>query len=351
MIAMELYPALDVSLETTTVCVVDREGAIVLEGISASDPDILADCLAPYRPRLARLGFEAGPLSEWLVRGLSRHGFDAILMETRHVRAALSARVAKTDRNDARGMANLLRIGWFRPVHVKSLDARELRALLSARSTLVRRLKDIENSVRGLLRGFGIRLASMLRGRWDAKVGEAIAGHPTLTSIMEPLLIARTALRDQVAIIDKRVLGAARQDPVCKRLMSVPGVGPIVALTYRAAVDDPSRFNSSKSVGASFGLTPRRYQSGETDRVGSISRAGDASVRVALFEAAHVMMVRSAKWSVLKAWAMKIAKRRGLKRAKVALARKLAIVLHRMWIDQTDFRYTAATMPPSKPAA
>ncbi len=306
---MDLYAAFDVSLETTTVCVVDSEGAIVLESISASDPDILADRLAPYRPRLARLGFEAGPLSEWLVRGLSRHGFDAILMEIRHVRAALSARVAKTDRNDARGMANLLRMGWFRPVHVKSLDARECRALLSARSTLVRRLKDVENSVRGLLRGFGIRLVSMLCGRWAAKVREAIAGHPTLTLVMEPLLIARTALRDQVAVIDKRVRDAARQDPVCNRLMSVPGVGPIVALTYRAAGDDPNRFTSSKSVGAVFGLTPRRYQSGETDRVGSISRAGDSSVRVARFEAAHVMMVRSAKWSVLKAWAMKIAKR------------------------------------------
>jgi transposase len=287
---MDLYAALDVSLETTTVCVVDREGAIVMEAISASDPDILADRLAPYRPRLARLGFEAGPLSEWLVRGLSRHGFDAVLMETRHVRAALSARVAKTDRNDARGMANLLRMGWFRPVHVKSLDAREHRAFLSARSTLVRRLKDVENSVRGLLRGFGIRLPSMLRGRWDAKVREAIAGHPTLTLVLEPLLIARTALREQVAVIDKRVRDAARQDPVCNRLMSVPGVGPIVALTYRAAVDDPSRFTSSKSVGAVFGLTPRRYQSGETDRVGSISRAGDNSMRVALFEGAPVMM-------------------------------------------------------------
>lgn len=159
---------------------------------------------------------------------------------------------------------------------------------------------------------------------------------------MEPLLVARSALRDQVAIIDKRVRDAVRQDQVCRRLMTTPGVGPIVALTYRAAVDQPERFVSSKSVGASFGLTPRRYQSGETDRVGAISRAGDASVRVALFEAAHVMLTRSAKWSRLKAWAFKLAQRRGLKRAKVALARKLAVILHRMWRDQTDFRFTAA---------
>src|SRR4051812_6438444 len=260
-------------------------------------------------------------------------------METRHVRAALSARIAKTDRKDARGMADLLRMGWFRPVHVKSMDAREHRALLTARSTLVRRLKDIENSVRGLLRGFGIKLATTLRAQWDVKVRESIAGHPALPAILEP---ARAALRDQVAIIDKRVRDTARQDQVCRRLMTMPGVGPIVALTYRAAVDEPERFVSSKSVGASFGLTPRRYQSGETDRVGSISRVGDASVRVALFEAAHVMLTRSAKWSSLKSWAIRLAQRRGLKRAKVALARKLAVVLHRMWIDGSDFRFTAS---------
>jgi transposase len=278
------------------------------------------------------------------VRGLEHHGFRAVLMETRHVRAALSARIAKTDRKDARGRADLLRMGWFRPVHVKSMDAREHRALLTARSTLVRRLKDIENSVRGLLRGFGIKLATTLRAQWDVKVRESIAGHPALPAILEPLLVARTAMRDQVAIIDKRVRDTARQDQVCRRLMTMPGVGPIVALTYRAAVDEPERFVSSKSVGASFGLTPRRYQSGETDRVGCISRVGDASVRVALFEAAHVMLTRSAKWSSLKSWAIRVAQRRGLKRAKVALARKLAVVLHRMWMDGTDFRFTASAV-------
>src|SRR3954470_21667472 len=180
----------------------DREGAVVLETDVASDPDALADCLAPYHLKLARLGLEAGPLSELLVRGLERHGFRAVLMETRHVRAALSARIAKTDRKDARGMADLLRMGWFRPVHVKSMDAREHRALPTARSTLVRRLKDIENSVRGLLRGFRIKLATTLRAQWDTKVREAIAGHPALPAILEPLLVARAALRDQVALID-----------------------------------------------------------------------------------------------------------------------------------------------------
>ena len=211
--------------------------------------------------------------------------------------------------------------------------------MLSARATLVARLKDIENSVRGLLRGFGLRLPTLLRGRWDAGVRELVAGHPTLLEILEPLLAARGALREQLILLDKRVRDGAKADPVCRRLMTAPGIGAIVAMTFRAAVDQPDRFPSSKKVGACFGLTPRKYQSGETDRAGAISRAGDASVRVALFEAAHVIMTRVAKWSKLKAWAMNVAKRRGAKRAKVALARKLAVVLHRMWLDETDFRF------------
>ena len=298
----------------------------------------IAICLGDDLTRIERIGLKAGPLSEWLVRELSVLGIVVTLLETRQVRAALSAMIIKTDRKDARGMAHLLRTGWFRPVHVKSLSAREQRAMLAARSMLVARLKDIENSVRGLLRGFGLRLPRALRGRWEAGVREAIEGHPTLVQIFEPLLMAREALREQLIILDKRVRDAARADRVCRRLMSAPGVGAIVAMTFRAAVDQPDRFRSSKQVGACFGLTPRKYQSGETDRSGSISRAGDASVRVALFEAAHVIMTRVAAWSKLKAWAMNVAKRRGAKRAKVALARKLGVVFHRMWVDELEFR-------------
>jgi len=188
----------------------------------------------------------------------------------------------------------------------------------------------------------------MLRVRWAQSVREALAGNPTLLAIIDPLLAAGAALRDQLAILEKRVRDAARQDPVCHRLMTMPGVGAVVALTFRAAVDRPERFSSSKAVGPCFGLTPRRYQSGETDRTGTISRAGDASVRVALFEAAHVMMTRVASWSKLKAWAVAVAKRRGAKRAKVALARKISVVLHRMWVDGTDFRFTDKSEAPNQ---
>lgn len=337
---MTFYVALDVSLEKTALCVMDAEGAPIIERSVPSEAVAIAELLTALPERPERIGLEAGPLSEWLVRGLADAGFTAILMETRQVRAALSSMTVKTDRNDARGMAHLLRMGWFRPVHVKSMDAREQRVLLSARTTLVRRLRDIENSVRGLLRGFGFRFPRRLRARWAQSIREALAGNPTLLAIIDPLLAAGAALRDQLAILEKRVRDAARQDPVCPRLMTMPGVGAVVALTFRAAVDRPERFSSSKAIGPCFGLTPRRYQSGETDRSGAISRAGDASVRVALFEAAHVMMTRVASWSKLKAWAVAVAKRRGAKRAKVALARKIGVILHRMWIDGADFRFT-----------
>src|SRR5918993_2257666 len=297
MLNQPLFAALDVSLETTTICIMSSDGTITKEAVVSTEPESIAICLGDDLSRIERIGLEAGPLSEWLVRELSVLGIVVTLLETRQVRAALSTMIIKTDRKDARGMAHLLRTGWFRPVHVKSLSAREQRAMLSARSTLVARLKDIENSVRGLLRGFGLRLPRTLHGRWEAGVRDLVAGHPVLLQILEALLVARGALREQLIGLDRRVRDAAKADHVCRRLMSAPGVGAIVALTFRAAVDQPERFRSSKQVGACFGLTPRKYQSGETDRDGAISRAGDASVRVALFEAAHEIITRFATWS------------------------------------------------------
>ena len=227
-------------------------------------------------------------------------------------------------------------MGWFRAVHVKAVSAREQRARISARETLIRQLRDLENSVRGLLRGFGLRMPPLLRARWADAV--RAHGHPSLPAIFAPLLQAREALREQLANLDRQVRHAAGEDPVCRRLMTVPGVGAIVALTYRSTIDDPRRFRSSRLAGTFLGLTPRRYQSGETDRVGAISKAGDPAARVALFEAAHVLLTRVARWSALKAWGMRLAQRRASLRAKVALARKLAGILHRMWVSGSDFR-------------
>ncbi|MFC7544092.1 IS110 family transposase [Siccirubricoccus deserti] len=239
----------------------------------------------------------------------------------------------------AEGVGHLLRMGWFRPVHVKAITAREQRARLAARTTMVRQLQDLENSVRGLLRGFGLRLATLRRRSWSGAVRALLDGHPSLPGILEPLLQAREALRDQLAALDRQVRDAARDDAVCRRLMTVPGVGAVVALTFRSTIDDPARFRSSRSVGAFLGLTPKRYQSGETDRAGAISKVGDATTRVALFEAAHVLLTRVTKWPALKAWGVRLIQRRGAKRAKVVVARKLASVLHRMWVSESDFRY------------
>ncbi len=222
---MKLYVALDVSLESIAVCVMDADGALVLEHKVPSNAPSISALLSQLPTPPERIGLEAGPLSEWLARGLAEAGFNAVLMETRQIRAALSSMTVKTDRNDARGIAQLLRMGWFRPVHLKTMNAREQRTLLSARSTLLRRLRDIENSVRGLLRGFGMRAPLLLRGRWANTIREMLAGNPMLLGIIEPLLVASTALRDQLAVLEKRTRDTARQDPVCRRLMTMPGVG------------------------------------------------------------------------------------------------------------------------------
>jgi transposase len=336
---MEYFAAIDVSLELSRVCVVDGTGRIVREAKVASEPDALVRYLRESGLVLTRVGLEAGPLSQWLHAGLTEAGFEAVLLETRHVKAALGAMTMKTDRNDARGMAQMIRMGWFRPVHAKTVPAQEIRALLVARKQLQARLNDLELCLRGILRGFGLKLGEVAKGRFEARVRELVAGQRTLESLAEPMLRARAALRAEYAALHREVLRIVRADADCRRMMTVPGVGAIVAMTFKAAVDDPGRFKRSRDVGAHFGLTPKRYQSGEIDRSGHIGKAGDAQVRTALFEAAHVMLLRVQRFSALKAWALRVARNRGLKRAKVALARKLAVVLHRLWVDGSEFRW------------
>jgi transposase len=336
---MEYFAAIDVSLELSSVCVVDGTGRIVREAKVASEPDALVGYLRESGLILTRIGLEAGPLSQWLHAGLTEAGFEAVLLETRHVKAALRARAMKTDRNDARGMAQMIRMGWFRPVHAKTIPAQEIRALLVARKQLQARLNDLELCLRGILRGFGLKLGDVSTGRFEARVRELVAGQRTLEGLAEPMLRARAALRAEYAAVHREVLRIVRVDADCRRMMTVPGVGAIVAMTFKAAVDAPGRFKRSRDVGAHFGLTPKRHQSGEIDRSGHISKTGDAQVRTALFEAAHVMLLRVQRFSALQAWALRVARARGLKRAKVALARKLAVVLHRLWVDGTEFRW------------
>ena len=336
---MEHYAGIDVSLERSSVCVVDSSGQIIREAKVASEPEALVGFFGQLGLPVVRIGLEAGPLSQWLYAGLAKAGFEAVLLETRHVKAALSAMIVKTDRKDARGIAQLLRMGWFRPVHCKSPAAQEVRALLVGRKLLQAKLRDVELSIRGILRGFGLKVGEVSKGQFAARVKELVAGHEMLETVIGAMLQARDGLQIEFMRLHRRMLAIVRGDAVCRRLMTAPGVGALVAVTFKTAVDDPERFRTAKAVGAHFGLTPKRYQSGETDVSGGISKVGDAMVRTALYEAANAMLTRTVRISALKRWALEVARRRGMKRAKVALARKLAGVLHRMWANGTDFRW------------
>lgn len=339
---MDYYAGIDVSLKESSICVVDGTGKVVREVKVASEPEVLIGYFDELALPVSRIGLEAGPLSQWLHAGLVAAGRDAVLLETRHVKAALSAMTVKTDRKDARGIAQLLRMGWYRPVHAKSVPCKDTRALLVGRKLLQGKLLDVELSIRGILRGYGLKVGEVSRGRFEMRIRELTAGHVTLETVIGAMLAARMALWNEFTRLHREMLKIARADKVCRRLMSTPGVGALVALTYRSAVDDPSRFGKSSTIGAYFGLTPKKYQSGETDRDGGVSKVGDAMVRTALFEAAHIMLTRATRFSSLKHWALEVARRRGMKRAKVALARKLGVVLHRMWVDATEFRWSKA---------
>src|ERR1051326_1606008 len=322
---MEYFAGLDVSVKDTSVCIVDDTGKIVREVKVASEPGALLAVLTNPAYHFKRIGLEAGPLSQWLFSAVAEAGLPVICVETRHMRAALKAQINKTDRNDARGIAQMMRAGLYRPVHVKTSRSQKLRALLTHRKLLQAKAIAVENDLRATLRNFGLKVGVVGTVKFEARIKELVENLPDLAGLVEPLLVVRRVLREQIAILHRRVLAGGRADEVCRRLMTVPGVGPVVALTYRTTVDVPARFRKSKSVGAVFGLTPAREQSGERDRPGAISRCGDEMMRTTLYEAAQILFVCSTRWSWLKAWAMKIARHRGMKKAIVALARRVAV--------------------------
>jgi len=338
--SMEHFAGLDVSVKDTNVCIVDDTGRLVREVKVASEPAALLPVLTNPAYHFKRIGLEAGPLSQWLFSALAEAGLPVICVETRHMRAVLKAQINKTDRNDARGIAQMMRAGLYRPVHVKTLRSQKLRMLLTHRKLLQSKAIAVENDLRATLRNFGLKVGVVGTVKFEARIKELVEKLPDLAVLVEPLLVVRRVLREQIGVLHRRLLAVVRDDEVCRRLMTVPGIGPVVALTYRVTVDVPARFKNSKAVGAVFGLTPSRYQSGESDRPGGISRCGDEMMRMMLYEAAQSMLLRSTKWSWLKAWAMKIARHRGMKKAIVALARRLAVIMHRIWVDGTEFRWT-----------
>ncbi|NEK20700.1 IS110 family transposase [Rhizobium leguminosarum] len=338
---MKHYAGLDVSVKETSVCILDASGTICREKKVVSHPEDLVAILSDPAFSLERVGLEAGPMSQWLFEGLAKAGLPVFCIETRHTKAFLKAsQTNKSDRNDARGIAQMMRVGLFKDVHVKTLTSQKRRALLTARSLLQEKAVAFENDMRGLLRNFGLKVGEVSGGKFEERIRELVEADPDLAEIMEPLLAGRRKLREEFAKLDKKVLQEAKHDEVCKRLMTVPGVGPVVSLAYVSTIDIPGRFRNSRAVGAVLGLTPVLNQSGESKRVGHVSLCGDAMMRKLLYEAAQSMLTRVAKWCWLKAWAMNIARRHGKKKANVALARRLAVVMHRMWVDGSEFRWT-----------
>ena len=339
--SMEHFAGLDVSVKETSICIVDDTGRIVREVRVASEPGSSAAGAEALRLSTSSgLDWKPDRCRSGLFSALAEAGLPAICVETRHMRAVLQAQINKTDRNDARGMAQMMRAGLYRPVHVKTLRSQKLRMLLTHRKLLQSKAIAVENDLRGTLRNFGLKVGIVGKVKFEARIKELVENHPDLAVLVEPLLMVRRVLREQIGILHRRLLAIVRDDDVCRRLMTVPGVGPVVALTFRATVDVPARFKNSKAVGAVFGLTPSKYQSGEINRTGAISHCGDEMMRVMLYEAAQILLIRSTRWSWLKAWAMKIARHRGMKKAIVALARRLAVIMHRIWVDGTEFRWT-----------
>ena len=346
---MKHYAGLDVSQQTTSICIVDKEGRVVAERKVTTCPDAIAAALKPFD--VARAGLETGPLSVWLWNGLKAADVPIICMDARHANAALSMMPAKTDRNDAAGLAQIVRTGWCKTVHVKSAPSHEARALLAARSQLVQIRCDLENEIRGVLRTFGIIFGKRMGGfakRADEIVTGELDASLTIRVVIEALMKARSDILTQVSTLDAKVRSMARGNAIVRHLMTVPGVGAVTALGFVATIDDPERFRRSASAGAYLGLTPKIYASGETMKVGRISRRGDDFLRRSLYEAANALLTRVVRPSALKAWGMRIAKRGGFKRAKVAVARKLAVVLHAMWTTGEEFRWASdLTQQPS----
>lgn len=349
---MTVFVGLDISLRETHVCIVDEAGTVLKETKVLTEPEAVAPVLKRFGDAIKRVGFEASSLSPWLSNELLKHGYPAIVVEARHMASALGAMRNKTDRNDALGLAQMMRTGWFRKVHVKSDESHRLRILLTNRRNLKRKFLDIENSIRGTLKVFGIKMIRTTRGQFETDLRLRLTDEdPLLREMTEAMLLVRRTLLEQFNRCHSLLLKTVKEDKVCRRLMTVPGVGPVTALAFKTTIEDPKRFARSRTVGAHLGLTPKRYQSGSVDIKGRISKSGDGEMRTLLYEAASSLLTRVQQWSVLKAWGMALQKRSGHRRAVVAVARKLAIILHRIWVDETEFVASREQLKSQKVAA
>ena len=341
---MKRYVGLDVSLDETSICAVDDDGRVVERGCVASDPEAIVTFIAQHAPQVARIVLESGQLSTWLTRELRARGLPVACIDARQAHRVLSGRLNKSDRNDAEGLAQLARTGWFKEVHIKGAGSDGRRALLGARERMVRVRKDLEGQMRGLLKTYGIKLGHITLGRQRSgfrhRIKELMAEHRDLAPVLSPLLAVHATACCEEARLDTRLRRILKTHKVSRHLMTIPGIGAVTAATFVAVIDDPERFSSSAQAGAYIGLTPRRYQSGQLDYSGRISKCGDAALRACLYEAATALLTKVKRLSPLKSWAVRLAARKGHKKAAVATARKLAVLMLRIWKSGTNFQWT-----------
>jgi len=337
---MEQFVGLDISQAMTHLCVVNGKGKKVWQGKCPTKPDDIAKTIRDKAPSATLIGLESGALSPWLWHALKGMGLPVVCVDARHAHGALSMQINKTDANDAHGIAQMMRTSFFKQVTVKSLDSHRIRTLLGARAQLVGIRTDLKNQVRSVLKTFGFMVSQSVEKGFEAKVRGTMSDQPFLQKMVCPLMEVLQTVQEQVAALDELLGDYAENDKICSHLMTIPGIGVVTAVAFTAAVDDPKRFRKSRSVGAYFGLTNKRYQSGEMDHSGRISKCGDRLVRSYLYEAAGSLLTRTKTWSALKSWGLRIAKRSGMSKAKVAVARKLAVIMHQMWITGEAYRWS-----------
>ena len=338
---MSFYVGLDVSVKSVSICVVNAEGAILARGETTSDPSEISSFIDKHAPNPERVVHESGILAIWLTRELEKHGLPIICIDARLAHKALSGRINKSDPGDAEGLAHLARTGWFSKVHIRSEASERVRVLIGTRERLIRMRKDLEGHVRGVLKVFGICMGAVnrtkLRQDFRDQLAEAGTTDPAISVMVEMFNPIHKALCAATEAMDEKLRDIARESDLARRLMTVPGVGPVVALSFIATLDDAARFKKSKDVGAFLGLTPRRHQSGDMDWSGRISKCGDRDLRRLLYSAATTLITQVRKPSPLLAWANRLKDRKGFKKAAVAKSRKLAVILHCIWRDGSVF--------------
>lgn len=337
---MKYYVGLDVSQKTTFVCIVDENGKIVNEVVLETDPHVILNYLSKNNFKDALIGFESGSFSHYLTRIFVQQGQNPVCMDARKLKPFLDIKINKTDKNDARGIAEALRLNLYSVVPYKPQEDIDKSVLLAARRTLINQQTALKNTVRGLIKNNGLKMGAISPKKFSEAVKKAIKDCSELfVSSIIYILNAFDAIVEEISKIDKKVIEIANKDSNVKKLKTIPGIGEITALSFVTEIYDPKRFKTSKAVGAYFGMTPTQYQSGETKKQGRISKCGSNEMRFLLTEAAITHLMKSKKWSKLKAWGLKIMKKKGTKKAFMAVGRKLAIIMHRMMITQSDFIY------------